>query len=109
MIAYSLYVIYEVGIMFRGELYEAYDDKTKTIKKMPETDEYYRDAQKLKVTLRGKQIKKDTIMQDADEYRAYLMGNPHESHRDRRFYEEKRFRYLTVLIVKINKLSGRRL
>lgn len=104
LIAYSLYVIYEVGIMFRGELYKAYDDKTKTIKKMPETDEYYRDAQKLKVTLRGKQIKKDTIMQDAEEYRAYLMGSPHESDRDRRFYEAKRFRYLTVLVIKINEL-----
>lgn len=102
LMAYSLYIIYEVGIMFREELYKAYKDRTKTIKKMPETDEYYQDAQKLKVATRGKQTKRDTIIDDAEEYREYIMSGSPERLRDRRFYKEKRFRYMTALVVRIN-------
>ena len=102
LIAHSLYIIYEVGIMFREELYKTYEDKTKTIKKIPETDEYYKDAQKLKIVIRGKQTKRDTIINDAEEYREYIMNGSPGILRNRRFYEEKRFRYMAVLVVRIN-------
>ena len=102
LIAYSLYVIYEASILFRTELYKEYTEKSKSVKKMPETDVYYQDAQKLKVTIRGKQTKKDTIIKDAKDYRAYIRDTSSVSNRDRHFYEAKRFRYLTVLVVKIN-------
>ena len=102
LIAYSLYVIYEVGIMFREELYKDYKEKTKTIKKMPEADEYYQYAQKLKVPIRGKQTKRATIVQDAKDYRKNLTGILYDSDRDRHFYQAKRFRYLTVLVIEIN-------
>lgn len=101
LIAYSLYIIYEVGIMFREELYKAYKDRTKTIKKMPETDEYYQDAQKLKVVTRGKQTTRYTIIHDAEEYREYIMSGSPGRLRDRRFYKETRFRYMTALVVRI--------
>ena len=75
LIAHSLHVIYEVGILFRTELYKSYAEKSKTVKKMPETDVYYHDAQKLKTPLRGKQTLRDTVRKDAEEYRKYLMSH----------------------------------
>lgn len=102
LIAHCLCVIYEANMMFRNELYRAYGDKAKTIKKMPETDEYYRDAQKLKGAMRGKQVTKNAIEKDAKEYREYLMSGPSDGYYDRRFYDVKGFRFLTWLIIKIN-------
>jgi len=102
LIAHGLYVIYEMGIMFREELYQAYEVRTKTIKKMPETEAYYKDAQKLKVAIKGRQTIKNTISKDAEEYRRYLISGPRGIKRDRHFYEDKRFRYMTILIAKIN-------
>lgn len=102
LIAYSLCCIYEVGVMFREVLYKEYEEKTKTVKKMPESDVYYQDAQKLKVAARGKQIKKETIINDAEEFEQYLNESLIIGNRDRRFYAEKRFRYLTVLVIGIN-------
>jgi hypothetical protein len=69
---------------------------------MPETDEHYRDAQKLKVDTKGKQTKKDSIIKDAQEFRKYIMSGSTAGNPDRHFYEAKRFRYLTVLVAEIN-------
>ena len=109
LIAYSLYIIYEAGIMFREELYKAYPGKTKTIKVMPETGEYYLDAQKLTITARGTRTKKDTVIKDAEEFKKYITGSSTVKNPDRNFYEEKRFRYMTALIVRINKFFKKEL
>lgn len=102
LIAYSLYIIYEAGIMFREELYKAYPGRTKTIKKMPETGDYYLDALKLKVSIKGKQVSTDNIIKDTEDFRTHILGTPYESDRNQRFYKDKRFRYLSCLVIKIN-------
>lgn len=117
-IAESLGCLYETNILFRTELYKKYQGKAKTVKKMPELEEYHSDAHKLvTMTKGGKQITQKSIEQDIQEFRDYLIHEDVLRKADKELYDVKRFRYLAYLIIEIGnffnkepkKLAGKKI
>ncbi len=116
--AESLGCLYETNILFRTELYKKYQGKAKTVKKMPELEEYHSDAHKLVTTTKGgKQITEKSIEQDIQEFRDYLIHEDVSRKADKELYDVKRFRYLAYLIIEIGnffkkepkKLAGKKI
>lgn len=110
LIARALCSLYEVNILFRTELYKAYGEKAKTVRKVPESGPYHQDSFRLNIPAKGgKAITKESVDKDALEFRRYLhQGTTRRraGFRDRKFYDRKRFRYLIYTVVKIQGLLG---
>jgi hypothetical protein len=107
-IAESLGFLYETNILFRSELYRQYQEKSKTIKKMPDSEEYYNDALKLvTITKGGKQITKTSIEQGVQDFRNYIMNKSVTRKPDKELYDTKRFRYLAYLVIGISSLFNK--
>jgi len=99
--------LYEVGVMFREELYKDYKRKGKSIGKMPETASYYRDVIRFNIgrgkKYQGKKPARRTIDKDIESFRSYLLNGDYKGQRNKAFYE-KRFRYMAYLIDKMNSI-----
>lgn len=103
-IAESLGCCYEMYILFRTKLYKKYQDKAKTVKKIPELEEYYSDAHKLATTAKGgKQITKTSIEQDIQDFKDYLTCENIPRRPIKELYDVKRFRYLADLVIELAK------
>jgi hypothetical protein len=102
LVAEGFTSLYEVGIMFREELYKDYQQKGKTIEKMPETGPYFKDVIRFNVGGRklrqGKKPARKTINEDIESFRAYLLRGNFKGKRNMAFYG-KRFRYIAHLII----------
>lgn len=96
--------IYKVEILFRQELYSAYRTKGKVVRKLPETLTYYTDARRAFIPSKGKGVSRKSIDRDILEYNAYLENTDRTRSLDGRFYDTKRFRFLSNLVVRIAQL-----
>lgn len=102
LVAEGFTSLYEVGVMFREELYKDYPRKGKTIEKMPATGPYFKDVIRFNVGGRklrqGKKPARKTINEDIESFRAYLLKGNFKGKRNMAFYA-KRFRYIAHLII----------
>lgn len=72
-VARALKSLYEVNILFREELYKAYKEKAKTVRKVPESGPYHRDSFRLNTPFKGgRAITKKSVDKDASAFREYL-------------------------------------
>jgi len=107
LIAEGFNTFFEVGTMFRRDLYKDYDRKGKIIEKMPETGPYYMDVIRFNIGGRkshlGKKPVRKTIDKDIKSFKSYLLSGNFRGRRNRAFYA-KRFRYMAYLIDKISSI-----
>ena len=107
LIAEGFNTFFEVGTMFRRDLYKDYERKGKIIEKMPETGPYYMDVIRFNIGGRkshlGKKPARKTIDQDIKSFKSYLLSGNFRGRRNRAFYA-KRFRYVAYLIDKISSI-----
>jgi hypothetical protein len=107
LIAEGFNTFFEVGTMFRRDLYKDYERKGKIIEKMPETGPYYMDVIRFNIGGRkshlGKKPVRKTIDQDIKSFKSYLLSGNFRGRRNRAFYA-KRFRYMAYLIDKISSI-----